>query len=379
MAVDLDKKRDGISEIEPVPPVNDPVDTDFGAGTGAGPGDEDFIGPLPPEDEIGDPATAIKDEGINDPTPPITEEVPKHDIEDFSGEVGENTVDPKDKMDYDVPEVGDAPFVTDSGTADPTMTPWDVTEEQTVAGQLEKLYDRDSPFFEQARQRAIRQSLAGGGQNSAMAAGFGELAAMDVAFQVAGADAATYARSAEFNAAMSNQFSLAEQRFIHNALLSDQSFKQAGALQTQRIEGQMEAIMLDYQGRSVLMDQEMQNWFLQAKQTYEYTLGTMYEQAALGEGQAGRDFARTMTLNGMTSMTNFAMNSFNSILEYAGNPNFTPEQQQAAMLQGQQWWSAQWDMMQAYWGQYAAGGPPLDSFTGGTNSPFNFGQPYTGG
>ena len=111
-----------------------------------------------------------------------------------------------------VPPPGDGPgATTDSGTGiEAAPTEWDVTREQTVAGQMEDIYDRDSPFFDQARERATRAHLAGGGQNSLMAAQAGEMAAMDQAFKIAFADASTYARSAEFNAAMKNQFGLAE-------------------------------------------------------------------------------------------------------------------------------------------------------------------------
>lgn len=269
-------------------------------------------------------------------TPPPTT-VPDFVPKDVSGDVDQS---------YNIPPIKEVPFSTDSGTADPTMTPWDVTREQTVQGQLEDLYNRDSPFFEQARQRAIRQHLAGGGQNSAMAAGFGELAAMDTAFKVGFADAQTYARSAEFNAAMKNQFSLAEQRFIHNALLSDQAFRQAGELQTQRLVGQMEAINLDYKNQFGILAQQ-----------HQYALDGLYKQAALAEGQAGRDFARTMTLNGMTAMTNFMMNGINSVIQSANQPGMTAAQSAAAMQQGMAWMRQQFDFMQSYWGAYAAGGP----------------------
>lgn len=289
--------------------------------------------------------------------PPATPGAPSYTPRDLSGQAQPGAM--SGPMEWDIPPVGPAPPPTSSGTADPTPTEWEVTPEQTVAGQLESLYDRDSPFFEQARQRAIRQHLSQGGQNTAMAAAFGELAAMDTAFKVASEDAAIYARSGEFNAAMKNQFSLAEQRFIHNALLSDQSFRQAGALQTQRLDAQMQAIALDYRGRSNLMDQELDHWMLQAAQSYEYNLGQLYAQADIVESQAGRDFARTMVLNGMSAMTNFYTNAFNAVLQYANNPNFTPEQQAQALREGMQWASGQFDLLQAFWGQWAAGGPPL--------------------
>jgi hypothetical protein len=194
-----------------------------------------------------------------------------------------------------------------------------------------------------------------------MAGGFGEMAAMDAAFQVAQQDAALYARSAEFNATMQNQFSLAEQAFIHNAMLSDQSYQQARELQTQRLSAQMEAIILDYKGRSALMDKELDQWFLTAAQSHEYNLDLLWEQASVTEGQAGRDFARTMTLNGMLQMTNFYTMAFQSVLQYANNPNFTPEQQAAAMREGMMWASQQFDFIQSFWGQWGAGGPPGSS------------------
>jgi hypothetical protein len=271
-------------------------------------------------------------------------------------------------MNATVPVAPPVPFSTSSGTADPTMTPWEVTREQTVAGQLEDLYDRDSPFFEQARQRAIRQSLSGGGQNSAMAGAFGELAAMDTAFKVGFADAATYARSAEFNAAMKNQFSLAEQQFIHNAILSDQSFRQAASLQTQRIAGQFEAIKLDYQGQSAIMDKQLDHWFSQAAQTYEYNLGQMYAQAGLMEGQAGRDFSRTMVLNGMTAMTNFYSNIMGQVMSQANQPGMTPEQSAAAMREGMAWANQQFGLMQSFWGAWGSGGPASDASWLGASS-----------
>ena len=46
-----------------------------------------------------------------------------------------------------------------SGTADPTMTPWEVDESKTVMALGEEYYDRDSPFFEQARLSDMRMMI----------------------------------------------------------------------------------------------------------------------------------------------------------------------------------------------------------------------------
>jgi hypothetical protein len=241
-----------------------------------------------------------------------------------------------DGMDYEVPEASDAFVPEGSGTADVEQTTWDVTDEQTVAGQFEDLYDRDSPIFEQARQRAIRQHLASGGQNSAMAAGFGEAAAMDKVFQIAQADAATYARSAEFNAAMANQYSLAEQRFIQNALLSEQAFQQAKSLQTQRIAAQLESIVLDYKGRSALMDKELDIWQKQAAKQFEYDMSKLSFQLE-GEKQ----------MINMQALANFYSNGFASVMQIAGNPNLSAKQSKAAMEEGMAWFNTQLNAFRA--------------------------------
>ena len=308
------------------------------------------------------------------------------EVEDFSS--GADEIRGDGDMSYEVTEVADVDVPTSSGTADPTQTLWEVTDEQTVAGQLEELYDRDSPFFETARQQAIRTSQSSGGQNSAMAAQFGELAAMDAAFEVAFADAATYARSAEFNASMANQFSLAEQQFIQNALLSDQAFNQAAALQTQRVEAQLESIVLDYKGREGLMDKELDQWFLKAQQDYAYQLGLIgantNAQASLLDfqigaqtdaqmalntqaygfdlGIIGANTDASMQINSMNALTNFYIASFDSVMQAANNPNLTPEQSAAALQEGMAYAQQQWEFLADFLAGYgnAAGSDPYD-------------------
>ncbi len=293
-------------------------------------GDKNKPDPPPPDDPDGpekEPPAEVPDEK--------DDFLPK----DYSDEADDIKGD--GNMDYDVPKAGDVPVPDSSEHDDPEMTPWDVTDEQTVMGQLTKNYDRDSPFFEAARQKGIRAHLASGGQNSAMAGAFGELAAMDTAFKVSFADAATYARSAEFNAAMANQFSLAEQQFVHNAVLSDQNFQQARELQTQRTAAQFEAIVLDYKGRNQLMDKELDQFFLKAKQTHEYALDMLYETTDM-----------QMSLNNMMQLSNFFIASFQSVMEAANNPAFTPEQSAAAMREGMAYAREQWDFLAQFLSNY---------------------------
>jgi hypothetical protein len=205
-----------------------------------------------------------------------------------------------------------------------------------VEKRLEALYDRDSPFFEQARQQATRRHLASGGQNSAMAAAAGEGAAMETAFKVAFADAQTYAA-----------FSQAEQKFIHNALLSDQAYKQAGELQQQRIEAQFEAIRLDFKGKSALMDKELDIWLDKARVEHSYKLDL-----------EAKGFDRKMQLEGMLAMTQFYSDGVRAVFDATANLK-NPSQQAESLRRGFELLSQQWDLGQAFWGQWAAGGPPI--------------------
>lgn len=266
-------------------------------------------------------------------------------------------------MSYTVPAIGSVPVPNSSGHQDPAMTPWIVTPEQTVAGQLAELYNRDSPFFETARQKAIRSHLSGGGQNSAMAAQFGELAAMDEAFKVAFQDAATYAASAQFNASMSNQFSLAEQAFIHNAVLSDQAFQQAAALQTQRIAATFESIVLDYKGRANLMDKELDQYLIKSQSDFGYQLGLI-----------GAQTDATTRVNSMNQLANFYVTGFQSVMAAANNPNLTPEQSAAALREGMATLYQQWQFLADFLGAYgnAAGANPYDWLGNAAFDPANW-------
>jgi hypothetical protein len=72
---------------------------------------------------------------------------------------------------------------------------------------------------------------------------------VDMAFQIASQDAATYARSAEFNASTANQFALSNLQFMQNALLSTQNYQQAQVLQAQQIQGNLQSVSMQVAGQ----------------------------------------------------------------------------------------------------------------------------------
>lgn len=127
--------------------------------------------------------------------------------------------------------LGDVPNV-------PGPTFWDVTGDELVEDRLAGLFEAGSPVLEAYQNATERAHLAAGGQNSLMARQAGVAALSQMAFNIASQDAQTIARSREFNAAMSNQFGLAQQTFIYNALLSDQNFRQGMEMQRAQLAAQ---------------------------------------------------------------------------------------------------------------------------------------------
>ncbi len=88
--------------------------------------------------------------------------------------------------------------------ADPTK--WNVDEDQTVAGQVQKLISENNPLQQQAATRAQQGMNGRGLMNSSMAVQAGQAAMYDAAMPIATADAATYGRAAAYNADTENQF-----------------------------------------------------------------------------------------------------------------------------------------------------------------------------
>jgi len=341
-----------------VPPANAGNDTvDFGDDDAA-PSNDNIPsggggGSQHDEDNGYDDGTPVEgmpavDNPDNEPDPTPTDDTASggtegdSDIKDFIPEEGgRSTTSGDTDMSASVADAASVP-VPESTTDFTNLT----EDDYLVENRMEELYDRDSPFYEKARQQMTRRHLAAGGQNSAMAAAFGEGAAMETAYKVAFADAKTMAA-----------FSAAEQRFIHNALLSDQAYDQARELQSQRIDAQFEAIRLDFKGKSMLMDKELDQWFSKARQQHQYALDMMWEQEEAYEGREQRGFVRKMNLEGMLAMSEFYTQSVSSVIGATANLK-NANQQKASMESGMAWMSNQFDLLQSFWGQWGAGGPP---------------------
>lgn len=92
----------------------------------------------------------------------------------------------------------------------PPPVRWDITPQQTVAGQLQPLLASGSPLMSLAATQANQQAQSRGLLNSSLAVGAGQNALIQNALPIATSDADVYARSAGYNAQTPNQFAQAD-------------------------------------------------------------------------------------------------------------------------------------------------------------------------
>ena len=86
---------------------------------------------------------------------------------------------------------------------------WNITKEQTAAGQVENITAKDSPLMQLARTRGLQQSNQRGLLNSSMAVGAAQDSVLNAATPLATFDADINAKSAGYNAETENQFAKA--------------------------------------------------------------------------------------------------------------------------------------------------------------------------
>jgi hypothetical protein len=96
-------------------------------------------------------------------------------------------------------------------------TQWDVTADQTVAGQLNKILDPNSPIIQQALSQGQQLANERGLSNSSMAQTAAQSAAYQAAVPIANADAQTNAKAAGYNADETNQFGIKNADYLNTA------------------------------------------------------------------------------------------------------------------------------------------------------------------
>ena len=85
---------------------------------------------------------------------------------------------------------------------------WQMTDDQTVEGRINRIISAGSPLMQQAKTRSLEAANARGLANTSMAVTAGESSLYDAALPIAQADAATASKAAGYNADQSNQFAV---------------------------------------------------------------------------------------------------------------------------------------------------------------------------
>lgn len=202
-------------------------------------------------------------------------------------------------------------YETDIGTVN--------QETDTVAGQLDTLLNKNSPYITRARTSAKEFANKRGLLNSTMAASAGEAAAIDAGLPIAQQDASTYSQQRLVNQGEEN----VARRFDATAE-NEKSRTNAAALnaiESQRVGGEIQAELLtlqdtfnkdmaqldadlrtgqimpaEYEQKKALLEQEFEQQSELSTQTYEQTLGTMDFQQVHQRAMATlqNDFAEGM-------------------------------------------------------------------------------------
>jgi hypothetical protein len=138
-------------------------------------------------------------------------------------------------------------------------TPWNVSDDQTVEGRINRIINSGSPFMQQARTRAAETAASRGLVNSSMAVTAGESAALDAALPIAQADAATVAKAAGYNADQTNQFAVKNTDSENQFKLQDKQVQGEKDLALINRETQVQLSTLDAQNRATATALQAQN------------------------------------------------------------------------------------------------------------------------
>lgn len=152
-------------------------------------------------------------------------------------------------------------------------TTWNVDSNQTVAGQVAKIIDPNSPIIQQARTQALQTANERGLVNSSMAMTAADDAAYRAAIPMATADAATHAKAAGYNAdtkTTSDAFKAnADNTLTGQKLSSDTSIKIANA----NNEAAKQLKTMDQQTQAIVQNNS------QAQSAYNLYANSLYKNA----------------------------------------------------------------------------------------------------
>ena len=232
-----------------------------------------------------------------------------------------------------------------------------VSSNETVAGQMDKILSSNSPLLQRAKTRAAQAANSRGLLNSSMGVQAGEEAVLTTAMPMAQQDASTYANQGLVNQGAQNQFksaankygmdsAMSQQQFGQNFQLADQKFGQetgtgqyAGkGLIGANLQSQL-ALQQGQQGFAAsesALGREQQSGVLESQQDFaagEAALGRE-QQTGLQEGQQG--FAASESALGREQQTGLQEGQQG----FAAGEAALGREQQTGMLESQQGFAA---------------------------------------
>jgi len=175
-----------------------------------------------------------------------------------------------------------------------------VTDDQTVSGQMSKLLSSDSDFIKVNEQKARRQAHSRGMDDSSIGMGAVREAAINTALPIASQDAATFSQASQENTATKNQF-----------LAMDKDLAQKKEYATHTFDLDM----------SKLNDQQAHELSVMDKDMDQFRDKKMLELDA------------TLRQDYMNNATALRESSMNQIIAIYSNPELTAEQQKAGVAE----------------------------------------------
>lgn len=223
---------------------------------------------------------------------------------------------------------------------------WNVTSDQTVAGQYANLMGEGgspiSPAVQAAEQATIRSNAAHGGGNDLMTQNAAAMSGSQVALTVAAQDAQTNAAAAQYNATAANTYNQNLNQFVENAQLSSQNFNEGLATLNAQTNQQLDLMTANVNAdaattsislnASLAQTQASLNASLaQMGQQYNYTTATNFQNAGIANAQAWTQYGQQVRLGYLSSVNSQANSLQQEIANISSNPNITSAQAQGAM------------------------------------------------
>jgi hypothetical protein len=221
-------------------------------------------------------------------------------------------------------------------------TNWNVTANQTVAGQYAADMATTSPAQQAAEQAVVRQSAAAGGGNDLMTSTAAAMAGSQVALTMASQDAQTYAAAGQYNATAANTYSQNLNAFVENAQLSNQNFNQGVSMLNAQTNQQLQLITANVNANTAntttslnaSLDQtqaSLTSTLAQMNQNFAETEQNNLQQYGINSQEAVNNYGMQVQLGYLSSVNSQMTSLTNEIANISSNPNITATQAEGAM------------------------------------------------